>query len=131
MRNLGLANPSTTNLIPGVAYGITAPNTFADASAATTQFAGTFTGIPNNVNYTFAATNSGVNKGYNLIGNPYPSTMLASSFFAANPNVQALYFWDNANLGTAGNRYATLTNLTGTASAISITKAPTNFISVG
>ena len=124
-----IASPNTTNLAPAVGYGIRAPNTFADQPAEATAFTGTFTGIPNNGSYSLAVTRGAA--GYNLVGNPYPSTILASAFFAANTNVSALYFWDNANLQTAGTRYATINALTAIASAVSPSKTPSNFIGVG
>lgn len=62
-----------------------------------------FSGTPNNGNYTVAVTKNAVTGvGWNLIGNPYPSSIDATAFMAvngpagSNPVVMgSLYFWDD------------------------------------
>lgn len=101
-------------------YLIRAPNTFASyipaVLPATTSavngvsFQGLFTGSPNN-----GTINSPLNtslNGFNLIGNPYPSSISIASFFNANSETidGTLWFWRKINdLGT-GIGYATVTN---------------------
>lgn len=63
------------------------------------------TGMPNNGDINVAVSSGGVgnNAGFNLIGNPYPSTLQASAFLAANNSTNGtinqtiggtLFFWD-------------------------------------
>lgn len=61
-----------------------------------------FTGLPANGSFTYNLVNSGVanpNRGYNLIGNPYPSNMDLIKFYSDNSTSGNLsptfYFWDN------------------------------------
>ncbi len=88
-------------------WSIRAPNTFP-ANGTTATFLAEFIGKPNNGDYSRTVTTS--NRGYNLIGNPYPSPISASDFLAANPG--ALYFWTHkVQNGAPGTNYATLTTL--------------------
>jgi hypothetical protein len=42
-------------------------------------------------------------RGYNLVGNPYPGPLDYEAFIAANPSINgALYFWDDDHSGGAG-----------------------------
>lgn len=54
-------------------------------------------------------------RGFNLIGNPYPAPLNAMAFVVANPDVYGLYFWDEA-AGYTGKEddYATWTTAGGT-----------------
>lgn len=72
--------------------------------------AATFTGTANNGNYAPSVTTSGqplnsliAPSFFNLIGNPYPSSLDADQFIADNSSVidGALYFWSDENAGTA------------------------------
>lgn len=111
--------PSTTsfgtseNQIAGKGFMIRAPNTFADAPAAPTVFHGQFNGIPNNGTYTTPISYTSESRGYNLIGNPYPSPIDAELFLQENPG--SLYFWTHTTLGAAANNYASFTAIGGTA----------------
>jgi hypothetical protein len=66
----------------------------------------TFTGVPNNGPISFGPLTLATHTNFNLIGNPYPSAISASSFVSANPQLLggALYFWDDDN--SAGDDYA-------------------------
>ncbi len=118
---VAVTSPSTAtfgdsqNQIAGKGFMIRAPNTFLDAPAAPQTFTGIFTGVPNNGTYTTPVSNSGTNKGYNLIGNPYPSPIDANKFLAANPGT--LYFWTHASFGAGANNYASYTDAGSTAAA--------------
>ena len=71
-----------------------------------TVWNGTFTGVPNNGNTTFA-----MSTGYNAVGNPYPSRINVHDFIDGNTTISGpLYFWrkTNDNLATS---YATLTKI--------------------
>jgi hypothetical protein len=65
-----------------------------------------FNGTANNGNITYGPLSIGTFTNCNLIGNPYPSGLSASSFVAANPQIAggALYFWDDD--GTQGSGYS-------------------------
>lgn len=117
-------NPATTNFATAKGYIIRAPNDFTTAIA---PFTGTFTGNPHNGNKTIAKTILG--SGFNLLGNPYPSTINADSFLATNPGT--LYFWTHSTLGNQpGTNYAYYNALGGTAST-SGGPAPNGTIQVG
>lgn len=103
-------NPATTNFIAAKGFMVRAPNDFTTTVA---PFVGQFTGNPNNGNKSIAKTILG--SGFNLLGNPYPSTINANSFLATNPGT--LYFWTHATQGNqAGTNYAYYNTLGGTAS---------------
>lgn len=103
-------DPSVNNFSLAKGYAIRAPNTFP---ATNTSFTGSFTGIPNNGTITIPITNSGLGKGYNLIGNPYPSPINALTFLATNPGT--LYFWTHTTQGADVNtNYASFNTLGGT-----------------
>jgi hypothetical protein len=63
------------------------------------KFSGAFTGVPNNGNISVSVINEGIGKRFNLIGNPYPSTVSISQFIADNnANISGtLYFWRKTN----------------------------------
>lgn len=74
-------------------------------SAATMDVTGTYThaAVPANVTLTNTVSSDVTSDGWNLIGNPYPSTLdwdAASGWTKTNIN-NAIYFWDPVN-----NRYA-------------------------
>ncbi|MGK4568314.1 hypothetical protein [Flavobacterium sp. 3HN19-14] len=74
-----------------------------------------FTGVPNNGNSSLPITNTGAGKGFNMLGNPYPSTISADLFLAQNPG--ELYFWTHTNQDApSGANHATYSTF-GTASA--------------
>ncbi|KIA89134.1 GEVED domain-containing protein [Kaistella jeonii] len=119
---------------------------------APTTLGATFTGKPTNgtFSYTIVNSNNGdTNRGYNLIGNPYPSNIDLVTFYTLNGgetgNVYSTaYFWDNrANNKTTqqgdlygGQSYGQLnmTSGTGTAGngdATIKTKIPTQFVKTG
>jgi murein tripeptide amidase MpaA len=102
-------SPSTTNFSTGTGYLIRMPN---NHPTTPTIWTGTFTGVPNNGNYNLTVANNT----YNAIGNPYPSTISANAFIAANGITEALYFWRKTN-NTATSSYATYTTAGGIANA--------------
>ena len=122
--------PSATEFEKGTGYLIRMPNT-AD-SVTPSAYPGVFTGLPNNGTVTKAVTYLDDTDGYNMIGNPYPSTIDADAFIAANTaNIESsLYFWRKINnpldLSTA---YAVYNSLGSTATASS--DIPNGTIQVG
>lgn len=93
-----VASPSTTNFETAKGYLIRMPNNHPTTA---TIWNGTFTGVPNNGNYTYNLDNNGAGMRFNLVGNPYPSPIDASSFILNPVNVNtitgALYFWRKTN----------------------------------
>lgn len=91
--------------------GIRVRNTLPTHSVE--PYHGVFKGVLNNGNYQSWSTR--VQWGYNLVGNPYPSSIALdgpNGFFAQNPNVTQLFLWtpyyrtSDANFG---NNYMTIT----------------------
>ena len=115
-------DPLSTSFSPATGYLIRAPNTWT-ASTPTT-FNSVFTGVPNNG--TITLTGLTPNKFY-AVGNPYPSSISATSFINGNSTSGTLYFWRKTN-GANGSAYATRTNAGGTASG---GLTPTDNIGVG
>lgn len=127
-----ITTPTTSIFATATGYLIRMPNTDPtvgyDAGSATLMYAGVFTGIPNNGTITQIVTLAG--NGYNLVGNPYPSTIDANTFFTANANIaSSLYLWRKTNnLGSTA--YAVYSNAGGTA-ASSNSEVPNGTIQVG
>jgi hypothetical protein len=115
---------TSTNFLAAKGYAIRAPNNFTTTPQA---YLGSFTGVPNNGTIAIPITKTSV--GNNLIGNPYPSKISATSFLATNPGI--LYFWTHQSQAAAsGANYATFSNLGGTAS-VSGSAQPSGFIQPG
>jgi hypothetical protein len=96
---------------PGIGYAIRGKNSYSTTLATSEVFS--FSGIPNNGNYNLILKKSpGIDKGYNLIGNPYPSNLNLSSFAKSLPNRNSMFgkfwFWTNINqvVGQQGSNYA-------------------------
>lgn len=108
---------ASSNFEPGIGYAIRGKDSYALATPTTETFL--FSGIPNNGTYSNVLKRSaGSDKGYNLVGNPYPSNLNLQSFAKSAPNrssiVGKFWFWSNINQVTsqqgssyAGNNYAT------------------------
>lgn len=98
-----LKDPLTYNFSPGKGYHIRVSNTHTTNEPGAI-FHGTFVGKLNNGPVIVPITNLG--RGYNLIGNPYPSNINAELFLLRNPTVSSLHFWTyEAALGTDGYRH--------------------------
>ena len=116
-------DPITTNFTAGAGYLIRMPNT-ADAFTPT-AYAGVFTGVPNNGDVPFALSTAG--GGYNLVGNPYPSTINLFTLQANNSTVigNTFYMWRKTNgAGTAYCSYVPTTLTTGTYVSNGNTQSP-------
>ncbi len=133
--------PSSTTFATGKGYLIRMPdqnptalgnNTPYYTSGATLSFAGAFSGVLNNGNIPVTlALSSGANKGFQAVGNPYPSVIDAQTFLTANTaNIEnTLYFWRKTN-GAGGSAYATWTSGGGT-SVTPSSETPSGKIQVG
>jgi hypothetical protein len=106
--------PSSTTFGAAKGYLIRMPDSnntpgYNDGTATYT-FPGTFKGAPHNGQVTIPASQQG--NRYTAIGNPYPSPISVTDFFAANSGVinpsSGLYFWRKKNNAEASS-YATLT----------------------
>jgi len=128
--NDNLVNEATYNFETGLGYHIRV-GTNHQANAAS-EFEGKFIGNLNNGRYPVQVTQD--NFGYNLIGNPYPSTIDANQFLISNHNVNSIYFWTQeaplTTNGYANNNYSSYTILGGVKAA-SGGVTPTNMISKG
>lgn len=106
------------NMIVGKGYIVRGPSTFNNTTPQ--LFNATFTGIPNNgtINYniergnnTGAGTNgpNGIlrtiyDDNWNLVGNPYPSSINVSKFLTENTNIEgAIRIWSHTNLPNSAN----------------------------
>jgi hypothetical protein len=127
-----IANPATTAFGLAAGHLIRMPNTHPTTA---TVWNGTFTGVPNNGTITRVVTyrnEDPFNFGYNMIGNPYPSTLNANAFIAENTTKieNILYFWRKTN-AALGSAYATWINgIGGTASGAG-SAVPNGTIQVG
>jgi uncharacterized delta-60 repeat protein len=103
---LNETNEATYNFVATQGYLIRTPN---NHPTTPTVYNGVFTGVPQNGNY--SATLSNVNAGYNLVGNPYPSSIDLNAFFTGNAAIEnTVWFWRKTN-GAAGDGYVTANNL--------------------
>jgi hypothetical protein len=122
--SVGTAFPSYNKSYSYLNNAWVAPNTSAGRGfivryASATSQNPSFVGAPNNG----LITVSGLSAGDNLIGNPYPSPIYASSFYSQNAGVLggALYFWNSGTSRTIsmdGTKYEykgfySVTNATG------------------
>jgi hypothetical protein len=130
-----VAGVSSVPFTQGAGYLIRMPdsNVLAgyNTGDASVRYEGVFTGTANNGDITKSMEYSGVTNGYNMVGNPYPSTIDAQTFIAANAaNIESsLYFWRKVN-GAGGSAYAIYNPLGGTASTPS-SEVPNGTIQVG
>lgn len=107
----------------GTGYLFRSPNNFHASTPAV--FEGEFTGVPFNGEIA-VPTEAG---SFTSVGNPYPSNVSMTNLFAGNPDIDALYFWNNNH--SAGNNYATCTGGLGCTAAAGGGNAPNDHISVG
>ena len=129
----GLSASST--FVSGKGFGVRAPNNYQTSPAL--AWTGTFKGEPNNGDVTFALSTAGT--GFNLVGNPYPSTINANLFVNStnNPAINGtLYFYAHSLAMNAegnfpaGTNYTTW-NSTGHTLATASTVVPNGTIQVG
>ena len=125
---------ATATFAQGTGFLIRMPNTDPatnyDAGTGTLAYPGMFAGIPNNGTLSVTSLTAGQ---YVAVGNPYPSTISAATFFTQNPNAgTTLYFWRRTNGAPtgAGTAYATYNNLGGTSVTLS-SPTPNGIIQVG
>lgn len=103
-----IPTPDTTTMVPAKGYAVRAPLNYNLPSGLppnTPQaYSAPFGGVPNNGDITIGVL--GGSNQMNLIGNPYPSALLADAFITANPNLNgALYFWTHTSQSTSPYQY--------------------------
>lgn len=103
-----IASPSTTDFVVGKGYAIRAPNTFTTTPAI---FNGQFLGKPNNGDVSVPLVYTDAAHGYNLISNPYPSTIDSYLLYQTNSSLiyNTFYLWTNTNYNPKmqGSNYPT------------------------
>lgn len=110
---------TSSTFVPGKGYSVRSPNTYPNFTDIPAQspivFEGIFNGKPQNGNIGINITAS--NKGYNYVGNPYPSPIDAAGFLDLNQNIESLYFWTHEsppiNGSYAANNYASYSSIGG------------------
>ncbi|WP_162126656.1 T9SS sorting signal type C domain-containing protein [Flavobacterium phycosphaerae] len=105
-----ITDPTTTTFANATGYMIRMPNNHP--ATTPTLWTGQFVGVPNNGDYTYTMVDSGEGNRFNLVGNPYPSPIDATTFVTANSDniTGTLYFWRKTN-GTANAAYCTWSTL--------------------
>ncbi len=98
--------PSSNVFETAKGYSIRASN-FLPTNGSQVVVNNQFFGKPNSGDISIPVTNSGFGKGYNLLGNPYPSTIDALAFLITNPGT--IYFWTHQSQGAGISNYATFT----------------------
>lgn len=115
---------NTSEFATAKGYAIRAANN--QSATIPAEWDGSFTGVPNNGTYPFNLTHTTVNK-FNLLGNPYPSTINATTFVTDNAATieGTLYFYahtltmDANGIFPTGTNYASW-NATGGTAATSV-----------
>lgn len=123
-----VANPVTQTFGLGNGYLIRTPN---DHPTTPTVWNGQFNGNLNNGNVDVNLTYVASGQSFNMIGNPYPSTIDADTFITDNLTdiTGTLYFWRKTN-NAAGTAYATYT-LGGSTTTSPTSPTPNGIIQVG
>ncbi|MBP6754661.1 MAG: DUF3494 domain-containing protein [Bacteroidia bacterium] len=100
---------NTSEFLPTKGYAIRAANN--QSATIPAEWTGSFTGTPNNGTYPFNLTHTTVNK-FNLLGNPYASTINATTFVTDNASVieGTLYFYAHTLTMDANGIFPTGTN---------------------
>lgn len=116
--NAAVTAGGTVAFDEGESYLIRVSNThpsYEDNPGTPAPWVGSYVGVPNNgdVNVAVTARNAGEGiSGFNAVGNPYPSAIKVSEFFARNEgNLVAdspLFFWRKKN-GAGTSSYVSLT----------------------
>ena len=96
-------NPALTTMTPGVGYAIRGPQAFSDT--VLTNYQATFTGTPNNGNYSVTLFRPSATNDLNFVGNPYPSAISADAVMDGNVGPlgaagvgTTFYFWTHNTL---------------------------------
>lgn len=142
---------SDGSYIPGRGLGLKEPT---KASVSTSTVTANYVGVPYNGNLQFPLAHTTTqadptNRGYNLVGNPYPSNLDIENLYDANAAKigATFYFWDNRGntafaqegSGYSGDNYAKYNAASGTGvgsgtkaiGAPDATRIPNRYVKVG
>lgn len=135
----------TGNMTPGQGYAIMGPTTLTFSPTATVSVS--FVGKQNNGIITTPIYLSGnsaeANDDFNLVGNPYPSSIYANTFITSNPDISGtLYFWTHIGAISTSNPgpyiynfisddYAVYNLTGGTRASYTGSSTPTGYIASG
>lgn len=124
-----ISNPLTTTFQPANGYLIRMPN---NHPTTPTIWTGQFSsGIPNNGNYEVNLAYFGASQNFNLIGNPYPSTINADTFLINNASdIDGVIYLFREENNAVGTGYATYT-LGGATTTTATSPVPNGTIQVG
>lgn len=139
-------NPALTTMTPGVGYAIRGPQAYS--TTVLTNYLATFTGTPNNGNYSVALFRPSASNDLNFLGNPYPSAISADAVMDGNVGPlgaagvgTTFYFWTHNTLYTGGsyvfsdyaayNRTGGVGTAPGTPTAGGNNQTPNGIISAG
>lgn len=136
--NAGITSASVFE--PAIGYIIRAPNNFPATFSPTDPnnlFIGKFSGVPNSGS--ISVTLNKQFEGYNLVSNPYPSTINLANLKIFNSSMEStVYFWTNVNdyaadpVNYAANNYATYNIATNTGTtSLNGTKVPNRYVKPG
>ncbi len=105
-----ISDVANVTMSPTLGYAVRAPNNW---STSISSFSGLFEGVPNSGDYAVAFESSG--QRFNLVGNPYPSTLSLRDFYNANNTKieNTFYFYEHtqtpADTNGAVTNYGVLT----------------------
>ncbi len=97
---------SAASMTPGKGYAVMMPTTQASypSSPVSVAFTGKVSTGTITLPLALSANTSETTDDYNLIGNPYPSSIDANAFIDANPNISgSLYFWTHVGAISVSN----------------------------
>jgi Ice-binding-like/Putative metal-binding motif len=100
---------NTSVFTPAKGYAVRAPNN--QSATVPAEWTGEFLGVPNNGDASYILSYSPTNR-YNLVGNPYPSTIDASRFITENSTTieGTLYFYEHTLSMNSSGIFPTGTN---------------------
>lgn len=124
---LGWKTPVETNMTIGKGYAI-----YHTSNVTYNMSGGTINTGTNDFTINHSAS-AGASKGWNLIGNPYPSIVYADDFVTLNTSISGtLYFWEDAsNDGTYTTSDYASWNKSGSTSGTGGSKTPNDYIALG
>ena len=103
---------TTSEFSPTIGYVIRAPNNQTSIPTQSAEWTGTFTGVPNNGTKPFSLIYNVDAANYNLVGNPFPSTIDADAFCTYNASKidGTIYFYQHTLTLNAAGVFPTGTN---------------------
>ncbi|HEX9981388.1 MAG TPA: choice-of-anchor D domain-containing protein [Flavobacterium sp.] len=133
---------TATVMVPAKGYAIMAPSTGTFPATTTVNFSGTLNNGIISIPLSMSGNGASNTDDFNLIGNPYPSSIFANDFINANTNFAGtLYLWTHrtqvsgSNPGPDVSNFITadyaMYNLSGGTSSGTGSPVPTGFVASG